>query len=94
MEVLMDWKIFFITFFSVFAAELADKTQLVGMGMAAKTGKPFSVLFASVSAFFIVTLITVFVGVALGKYLKPELIRVSGASIFILIGVLMLARVI
>jgi putative Ca2+/H+ antiporter (TMEM165/GDT1 family) len=36
----MDWKVFFVTFGAVFLAELADKTQLVGVGMSAKTGKP------------------------------------------------------
>jgi len=39
----MDWKIFLVTFSAVFFAELADKTQLVGIGIAAKTDKPISV---------------------------------------------------
>ena len=44
----MDWKIIVATFGAVFFAELADKTQLVGIGMAARTGKPFSVWMGSV----------------------------------------------
>ncbi len=86
----MDRKIFFATFGAIFFAELADKTQLVGIGMSAKSGKPLSVWLGSVCAYIIVTAISVLIGVMLGKYIKPEFIRYSGASIFIIIGILML----
>lgn len=90
----MDWKIFFMTFGAVFLAELADKTQLVGIGMTAKSGKPFSVWFGSVCAYAIVTILSVLIGTVLGKYISPALIRYLGASLFIVIAVLMLFRVI
>ena len=85
----MDWKIFFATFGGIFFAELADKTQLVGIGMASKSGKPFSVWLGSVSAYLIVTALSVLIGAALGKYLRPETIRYGGAFLFILLGLLM-----
>ena len=85
----MDFKIFFATFGAIFLAELADKTQLVGISMTAKSGKPLTVWLASVSAYAIVTVFSVLVGVALGKYLKPEFIRYAGALIFVIIGILM-----
>ena len=85
----MDWKIFFTTFGGIFFSELADKTQVVGITMASKSGKPFSVWLGSVSAYLIVTAISVFIGAALGKYLKPEWIRLGGGSLFILLGALM-----
>ncbi|UCD84662.1 MAG: TMEM165/GDT1 family protein [Deltaproteobacteria bacterium] len=84
----MDWKIFFTTFSAIFLAELADKTQFVGIGMAAKSGKPIMVLLGSISAYAIITFVSVLIGAALGKYIKPDLIRYVGASIFILIGIL------
>jgi len=87
----MDWKIFFATFSAIFLAELADKTQLVGIGMSAKSGKPLSVWLGSISAYIIVTAISVLIGVVLGKYIKPELVRYCGAFLFIIIGLLMLA---
>jgi len=90
----MDWKIFLATFGAVFFAELADKTQLVGIGMAAKTGKPVSVWLGSVSAYVIVTVISVFLGAILAKFIRPELIRYIGASLFIIIGFLMLFKAI
>lgn len=90
----MDEKIFFATFSAVFLAELADKTQLVGIGLAAKSGKPLSVWLGSVSAYVIVTLISVLMGAALSKFINPEAIRYLGASLFIIIGVLILLKLI
>ncbi len=84
----MDWKIFFATFGAIFLAELADKTQLVGIGMSAKSGKPLTVWLGSISAYIIVTAISVLIGSMLGKYIKPELIRYCGASLFVVIGIL------
>ncbi|MDP2927601.1 MAG: TMEM165/GDT1 family protein [Candidatus Omnitrophota bacterium] len=90
----MDWKVFVATFGAVFFAELADKTQLVGIGMAAKTGKPLSVWLGSVGAYVIVTVISVFLGSMLAKFIRPEMIRYIGASLFMCIGALMLLKVI
>lgn len=86
----MDWKVFFMTFAAIFFAELADKTQLVGIGMSAKTGRPASVWLGSVCAYIVVTAITVILGALLGKYIKPEIIRYSGAAVFMIIALLML----
>lgn len=85
----MDWKIFFATFSAIFLAELADKTQLVGIGMSAKSGKPLTVWLGSISAYIIVSAVSVLIGATLGKHLKPELIRYCGAFLFIIIGILM-----
>ncbi|MGB2650709.1 MAG: TMEM165/GDT1 family protein [Candidatus Omnitrophota bacterium] len=85
----MFWKIFMTTFSAVFLAELADKTQLVGIGMAAKTGKPLTVWMGSVAAYIVVTAISVLIGAMLAKHIKPEVIRYVGASAFVVIGALM-----
>jgi len=77
------------TFSAIFLAELADKTQFVGIGMSAKSGKPLSVWLGSISAYIIVTAITVLIGATLGKYIKPEIVRYTGASLFVIIGILM-----
>ena len=55
----MDWKIFCATFGAIFLAELADKTQLVGIGMSARSVKPLAVWLGSVSAYIIITAISV-----------------------------------
>ena len=85
----MDLKIFLATFIAVFFAELADKTQLVGIGMSAKSGKPFTVWLGSCLAYILITALSVVIGATFGKHLRPDLIRYIGASLFVFIGVLM-----
>ena len=87
----MDWKIILATFSAVFFAELADKTQLVGISMSAKTGKPFTVWVGSVLAYMVVTVLSVLLGSILTKYVRPEIIKYTGACLFILIGILMIS---
>ncbi|MBN1621313.1 MAG: TMEM165/GDT1 family protein [Endomicrobiales bacterium] len=86
----MDWKIFSATFITIFLAELGDKTQLANFSLSAKSGSWVSVFLASVTAFALVTIITVFIGSTIGKIIKPEYIRYSTSIIFIVIGFLML----
>ncbi len=83
----MDWKVFFMTFGAIFLAEVADKTQLVGIGMASESKKPLSVWMGSVFAYMVITLVSVLIGASLGKYIKPEFIRFAGASLFFIIAI-------
>ena len=87
----MDLKIILTTFSAVFIAELADKTQIVGIGMASKTGKPFTVWVGSVLGYMLVTAISVLLGSIIARHIGPEIIKYTGAGIFILIGVLIFA---
>ena len=90
MEDKMALKVFFATFMAIFLAELADKTQIVGISMTAKSGKPITVWLGSVAAYMVVTALTVFIGTVLGKYVKPELVKYAGGALFIVLGLLML----
>ena len=85
----MDLKVFLATLSAIFFAELADKTQLVGITMASKTGKPLSVFLGSIAGYALVTLISVVLGTLLAKYIKPDIIRYTGAIAFVVIGTLM-----
>ncbi|MCM8762186.1 MAG: TMEM165/GDT1 family protein [Candidatus Omnitrophica bacterium] len=86
----MDIKTLWITFGSIFVAELADKTQLIGITLSAKSGRPFSVWLGSVLAYMFVTIITVVIGAMLSKCIREDIIRYVGAVIFIFIGILIL----
>lgn len=86
----MDWKIFITTFLAVFVAELADKTQLVGITLASKSGRPLVVWAGSVSAYILITAVSVLAGALLGKYVRPDLIKIVGGVLFIVIGLSML----
>lgn len=85
----MNWEIFFVSFGTIFLAELGDKTSLAGMSLSAKSGSPLAVWLGSVSAYLIVTAIAVVVGVVFGKYVKPEIVRYISALLFVVIGILM-----
>ena len=85
----MDWKIFLATLSGIFFAELADKTQLVGITMASKTGKPLSVFLVLIAGYALVTLISVLLGALLAKHIKPEIIRYAVATALVVIGTLM-----
>ncbi len=87
----MDWKVFFATFGVVFLAELGDKTQLASLNLAAESKMPWLVFLASVSAYAVITLITVLLGDTIAKHVKPEYIRYGAASLFVVMGVLMFA---
>ena len=57
--------------------------------MSGKTGKPWAVLLGAIAGFALVTLISVFLGAALAKHIRPEYIRCAGAAAFVVIGLLM-----
>lgn len=84
----MYWKIFAATFSAIFLAELADKTQLIGISLAAKTGRPLIVWLGSVSAYMVVTIVTVLLGATVAKHISPDIIRYTGAALFIIMGLL------
>lgn len=87
----MDYRIILASFWAIFFAELADKTQLVGLTMAASSGKPSSVWLGSVAAYMLITAVSVALGMVLSRYIRPETVRIAGGVVFILIGTLILS---
>jgi len=85
----MDFKVMIASFTAVFLAEIADKTQLVGIGLASKSMKPVSVLAGSVLAYLLITTFSVFAAAALSKYINPVHLRYAGSILFIMMGILM-----
>ncbi len=86
----MDWRVVVATFGVVFLAELGDKTQLAGLSLTAKSRMPWAVFLGSVTAYAVVTLVTVLLGGVLAKYVHPQYIRSMAAIMFIVMGVLIL----
>jgi Ca2+/H+ antiporter, TMEM165/GDT1 family len=86
----MDWKIFWVTFGTIFLAEMGDKTQLAALTMAAETRLPLTVFLGGSAALVLVTLLGVSLGGFISHWLPEGLLqKIAGAS-FILIGGLML----
>jgi putative Ca2+/H+ antiporter (TMEM165/GDT1 family) len=86
----MDWKVFWVTFGTIFLAEMGDKTQLAALTMSAETRLPLSVFLGASLALCVVTLLGVLLGAWLNQWLPEGLLKkIAGAS-FILIGGLIL----
>lgn len=90
----MDWKILISTFGAVFIAELADKTQIVGLTMAAKTKSFAAVWVGSIGAYIVITTVSILIGLWLGKSLSNELLRYVAGSLFVVLGILMFTKII
>ena len=86
----IGYKLFLSAFSAIFVAELADKTQLVNIGLTSKYGKPWIVWTASSAAYIVVAAVSIFGSAFLSQHIKPEVIRYFSACVFILIGVLMI----
>lgn len=86
----MDWKALISTFALIFLAEMGDKTQLAAITMVAKTKAPWAVFIGAASALCLVSLIGVFAGAILVRYVPQEQLEKVAAVAFISIGLLML----
>jgi putative Ca2+/H+ antiporter (TMEM165/GDT1 family) len=86
----MDWKIFGVSFVTIFLAELGDKTQLAVITMSAKTESKVAVFVGASLALVLVSLLGVLVGGVLSEYVPTEWLQRIVAVGFIVIGLLML----
>ncbi len=85
-----EWGAFFITFGTVFIAELGDKTQLATMNFAAKGHSFMSVFLGSALALVVASFIGTAVGGVLFRYVSPEVVSKGAGALFIVLGVLVL----
>ncbi|MBA2378913.1 MAG: TMEM165/GDT1 family protein [Blastocatellia bacterium] len=86
----MDWKIFGMSFLTLFLAELGDKTQLAVITLSARTDSKVAVFLGASLALVIVSLLAVLVGGVLTQWVPTEWLQRIVAVAFISIGILML----
>ncbi len=86
----MDGKVFWITFATVFLAEMGDKTQLAALSMTAETGVPWTVVAAACVALCLATFLGVVFGSVLTHWIPPALIKKLAGAAFVIIGGLIL----
>ena len=81
------WKIFFTVFFTVFIAEIGDKTQLATMLFASEAKVSKWVIFAgSALALTLAAAIGVIVGAQLERFVSPRTLKLVAGVGFIAIG--------
>ncbi len=86
----MDWKVFWVTFATVFMAEMGDKTQLAALTMTAETKVPVAVFTGACAALCLATFLGVAFGSFLSQWVPPALIKKLAGVAFIIIGGLIL----
>lgn len=79
------------TFFLVFIAELGDKTQLATMLLAAKSKSVIPVFIGSSIALICTSLIGVFAGTYITRFIPPQYIQYGAGFLFIFMGFLILS---
>jgi putative Ca2+/H+ antiporter (TMEM165/GDT1 family) len=89
----MDWKIFFLTFGTVFLAELGDKTQLATLMYSTQTTKPWMVFAGAALALVTTSVIAVVAGQVAARFLPVTLVKTLAGASFILIGAFILYSV-
>jgi putative Ca2+/H+ antiporter (TMEM165/GDT1 family) len=88
----MDWKLFGSTFLAIFLAEMGDKTQLATLSFASTGSSRWLVFGASALALVSTSAIAVIAGEAVARYIPPVWIKRVAGGLFIVLGVLMLAK--
>lgn len=83
----MDWRGLTVVFWSVFLAEMGDKTQLATMMFSAEGRDPYIVFIGSAVALILTAGIGVVAGNWLSSRIDPSYIKILAGAGFILIGV-------
>jgi len=89
----MDWKLFAVTFGSIFVAEFGDKTQLATLAFAGESKKPLLIFLASSLALVAAAAIGAAAGGLISRWIPPVWMRRGSAIFFIAIGIWMLLPV-
>ncbi len=87
----MNWQIFWLTFGTIFLAEMGDKTQLAALTMTADTRAPVAVFLGASLALCLATLLGVALGGLLTRLIPEYLIKKAAGLAFLAIGALILA---
>ena len=82
-------KTIWVTFVTLFIAELGDKTQLSVILLTSKTAEPIKVFIGAACALVLVTLLGVLLGEVLVRFVPVDIIKKIAAAAFVVIGILM-----
>ena len=84
------WGIFCSTFFTIFLAEMGDKTQLATLLMSAQSDSPGVVFVGAALALIATSLLGVVIGCWIAKRLSPKTIETSAGALLLFISVMLL----
>ncbi len=88
----MNWQLFWLTFATIFLAEIGDKTQLVCFSMSTKSTSILPVFLGAMTAFVLSTLVACLLGNFLSKVVPVKIIHSIAAVILIAAGLFILVK--
>ena len=81
---------FWLVFFAFLLAELGDKTQIATFAISAEYGAPIMVWIGATLAMTLVNFLGAMTGKVVGKFLPERSLRLFGAAVFIIFGLVTL----
>ena len=80
------------TFFTVFLAEMGDKTQLTTIALSSTTNKPLAVFIGSSIALILATLLGALAGGSISNLIPAFLLKLLAGIVFLYIGTTLLMQ--
>lgn len=88
----LDWKLFALTFTTIFLAEIGDKTQLAVFTLVAQHRKVMPIFMGASLALASVSLIGALFGKVIARSVPAEYFQVVAGLLFVGMGIVMLVR--
>ena len=82
----------FTTFFTVFLAEMGDKTQLTTITLSSTTNKPLAVFIGSSIALILATLLGALAGGSIANLIPAFLLKLLSGIVFLFIGINLMSQ--
>ena len=82
----------FTTFFTVFLAEMGDKTQLTTITLSSTTNKPLAVFIGSSIALILATLLGALAGGSIANLIPEFMLKLLSGIVFLIIGINLMAK--
>ena len=82
----------FTTFFTVFLAEMGDKTQLTTITLSSTTNKPLAVFIGSSIALILATLLGALAGGSIANLVPAFILKLLSGIVFLIIGIKLLTE--
>tara|TARA_Y100001968_G_scaffold279985_1_gene276228 strand:- start:871 stop:1164 length:294 start_codon:yes stop_codon:yes gene_type:complete len=80
------------TFFTVFLAEMGDKTQLTTITLSSTTNKPLAVFLGSAIALILATLLGALAGGSISNLIPAFLLKLLSGIVFLILGINLLTQ--